>query len=160
MVRAELCKAPGDTAAVVVLHGCGGFSTFDHRLTAGLPHKGISTYDIDYFGPTPPPGKSGFCNADGRFCETFATWIAVAELELAACEAVPLDPGSQTVIVHLLSLLAPFGPLSATRPDDAGARGEQAVGSEGAAKPSAGLGLDRGRAPPRRSSTGREGACL
>src|SRR5712691_11008036 len=53
-VRAELCRtsSPGGRA-VVVLHGCGGFSTFDHRLAAELPQYGISTLDVDYFGPTP-----------------------------------------------------------------------------------------------------------
>src|SRR6478736_3034124 len=43
-VRAELCRTgfPGGRA-VVVLHGCGGFSTFDHRLATELPAYGIST---------------------------------------------------------------------------------------------------------------------
>jgi hypothetical protein len=37
-VRAEFCQArPATGRAVVVLHGCGGFSTFDHRLAATLP---------------------------------------------------------------------------------------------------------------------------
>ena len=55
-VRAELCSPSGSgpSPAVVVLHGCGGFSTFDHRLVAELPSFGIATLDVDFFGPTPP----------------------------------------------------------------------------------------------------------
>ena len=63
-VRAELCHATKDAAAgraVVVLHGCGGFSTFDHRLAGDLPQMGIATLYIDFFAPTPPPGNRGFC---------------------------------------------------------------------------------------------------
>src|SRR5579859_1917774 len=48
-VGAELCRATHGVAAVVVLHGCGGFSTFDHRLASDLPAYGISTLDVDYF---------------------------------------------------------------------------------------------------------------
>jgi dienelactone hydrolase len=44
-----------------VLHGCGGFSTFDHRLAGDLPQEGIATLYIDFFAPTPPPGDRGFC---------------------------------------------------------------------------------------------------
>jgi dienelactone hydrolase len=64
-VRAELCRATRDTAAgraVVVLHGCGGFDTFDHRLADTLPLDGISTLYVDYFAPTPPPGSKGWCS--------------------------------------------------------------------------------------------------
>src|SRR5262249_52884102 len=63
-VRAELCRATRDASAgraVVVLHGCGGFSTFDHRLAGALPQKGIATLYVDHFAPTPPPGTRGFC---------------------------------------------------------------------------------------------------
>jgi dienelactone hydrolase len=60
----------------VVLHGCGGFSTFDHRIVVSLPRFGISTLDVDYFQPTPPPGRHGFCNALGKASGVFATWIA------------------------------------------------------------------------------------
>lgn len=77
-VRAELCAASRKSAAVVVLHGCGGFSTFDHRIVATLPRFGISTLDVDYFQPTPPPGTRGFCNAHGRVSGAFATWVAEA----------------------------------------------------------------------------------
>jgi hypothetical protein len=56
-VRAELCRShAAGGRAVVVLHGCGGFSTFDHRLVTTLPTYGISTLDVDYFGPTPHRG--------------------------------------------------------------------------------------------------------
>jgi dienelactone hydrolase len=75
IVRAELCRARGRSGeAVVVLHGCGGFSTFDHRIVTALPAYGISTYDVDYFGPTPPPGNKGFCNGAG-LGDPFPTWV-------------------------------------------------------------------------------------
>jgi dienelactone hydrolase len=64
-IRAELCRATTDSAAgraVVVLHGCGGFDTFDHRLADTLPREGISTLYVDYFAPTPPPGNKGWCS--------------------------------------------------------------------------------------------------
>lgn len=80
VVRAEFCRAPGGQgAAVVVLHGCGGFSTFDHRLVTSLPGLGISTLDVDYFGPTPPSGTKGFCNAAGAFESAFPVWIRVVD---------------------------------------------------------------------------------
>jgi dienelactone hydrolase len=79
-VRAEFCRAHGGLgAAVVVLHGCGGFSTFDHRLVTSLPAFGISTLDVDYFGPTPPPGTKGFCNGAGAFDSAFPIWIRVVD---------------------------------------------------------------------------------
>jgi dienelactone hydrolase len=79
-IRAELCRAHGGAgAAVVVLHGCGGFSTFDHRLVTGLPRYGISTLDVDYFGPTPAPGSKGFCGAHGAVGGAFGTWVQVAD---------------------------------------------------------------------------------
>jgi dienelactone hydrolase len=59
-IRAELFRATTDSAAgraIVVLHGCGGFDTFDHRLADTLPREGISTLYVDYFAPTPPPGN-------------------------------------------------------------------------------------------------------
>jgi dienelactone hydrolase len=76
-VRAELCRADRDSgAAVVVLHGCGGFSTFDRRIVTTLPRLGISTYDIDFFGPTPPPGKKGFCEGAGfDGADPFTAWV-------------------------------------------------------------------------------------
>ena len=80
VVRAEFCPAHrGPGAAVVVLHGCGGFSTFDHRLVTSLPAFGISTLDVDYFGPTPPPGTRGFCNGAGAFDSAFPVWIRVVD---------------------------------------------------------------------------------
>jgi dienelactone hydrolase len=80
VVRAEFCRAPGGRgAAVVVLHGCGGFSTFDHRLATGLPGFGIATLDVDYFGPTPPSGTKGFCDHPGAFDSAFPVWIRVVD---------------------------------------------------------------------------------
>jgi dienelactone hydrolase len=79
MVPAELCRGVAtEGRAVVVLHGCGGFSAFDHRLAVELPSRGIATLDVDYFAPTPPPGQRGFCDAHGRARNSFATWVRVA----------------------------------------------------------------------------------
>lgn len=90
VVRAELCRATGGGgAAAIVLHGCGGFSTFDHRLATELPRLGISTLDVDYFGPTPPPGRKGFCGARGAFATAFPTWIRVARDAAATLRRAP-----------------------------------------------------------------------
>jgi dienelactone hydrolase len=94
-VRAEFCRAPGVAGpAVVVLHGCGGFSTFDHRLAVTLPAKGISTLDVDYFGPTPPPGRKGWCGGGGRGADPFLTWIRVA---IDAASKLRATPGVSSV---------------------------------------------------------------
>lgn len=79
-VRAERCGPASGERAVVVLHGCGGFSTFDHRLAAELPRYGISTLYVDYFARTPPPGKRGFCGVWTRPLHLFSTWERVSEL--------------------------------------------------------------------------------
>jgi dienelactone hydrolase len=78
-VRAEFCQANRDkgAAAVVVLHGCGGFSTFDHRLATTLPDFGIATLDVDYFQLTPPPNRRGFCRGGGNAVEAMPTWIQI-----------------------------------------------------------------------------------
>jgi dienelactone hydrolase len=76
-VRAERCGAARGSA-VVVLHGCGGFGTFDHQLAADLPANGIATLYVDYFAPTPPPGRRGFCNVWSRPQQLFAAWERVA----------------------------------------------------------------------------------
>ena len=74
-VRAELCRPHrGTGAAVIVLHGCGGFSTFDHRIVTRLPAYGIATFDVDYFALTPPTGTKGFCNGGGRAFDAFGIW--------------------------------------------------------------------------------------
>jgi dienelactone hydrolase len=99
-VRAELCRAssPSDRA-VVVLHGCGGFSTFDHRLATELPHLGITTLDVDYFGLTPPPGHKGFCNGAGRDMDPFATWvIVVRDAGAALGRAAGINPKAVGVV--------------------------------------------------------------
>jgi dienelactone hydrolase len=75
-VRALFCPASG-SAAVIVLHGCGGFGEIDHRLTAELPSYGIATLYVDYFEPTPPPGRRGFCDAFGAFDSAFPRWERV-----------------------------------------------------------------------------------
>jgi hypothetical protein len=88
-VRAELCRGrPSTGRAVVVLHGCGGFSTFDHRLAVELPQHGISTLDVDYFEPPPPPGRKGFCNARGGV-NAFATWLRVVDDAAASLSRTP-----------------------------------------------------------------------
>jgi dienelactone hydrolase len=102
-----------------VLHGCGGFSTFDHRIVTRLPAYGISTYDVDYFGPTPPPGKKGFCNrfGDGGF-DPFPTWV---QETVDAGKALRSLPGAMRVGVvgwslgGDVALQAAAGPR-ATRP--------------------------------------------
>jgi dienelactone hydrolase len=61
----------------IVLHGCGGFDTFDHRLAVELPAAGVATLYVDYFDPTPPPGRKGWCNGGGKSGsgrELFAVW--------------------------------------------------------------------------------------
>jgi dienelactone hydrolase len=89
-VRAELCRAQGAGGrAVVVLHGCGGFSTFDHRLVSDLPRFGISTLAVDFFGPTPPPGNKGFCGGGGGGGDPFPVWVKVAKDAAAALRATP-----------------------------------------------------------------------
>ena len=102
-IRAELCRATSDAKAgraVVVLHGCGGFSTLDHRITATLPADGIATLYVDYFGPTPPPGTKGFCGGRGAgltaftgFRDVFARWQQVVEDAGSALRGTPrIDP--------------------------------------------------------------------
>jgi dienelactone hydrolase len=102
-IRAELCRA--DSAggrAVVVLHGCGGFSTFDHRIVSELPRYGISTLAVDFFGPTPPPGKKGFCGGgggDGAGGNPFPVWMRVAKDAAAALRATKGIDGSGVGVV-------------------------------------------------------------
>jgi dienelactone hydrolase len=79
-VRAERCGPASGARAVIVLHGCGGFSTFDHRLAAELPRDGISTLYVDYFARTPPPGAHGFCDVWTRPEQLFSTWEDIATL--------------------------------------------------------------------------------
>src|SRR5579884_2285260 len=75
-VGAELCRpATPRGRAVIVLHGCGGFSTFDHRIATTLPQYGIATLDVDYFALTPRPGKRGFCGAGGSIGSAFPIWL-------------------------------------------------------------------------------------
>jgi dienelactone hydrolase len=77
-IRAERCGPASGRRAVIVLHGCGGFSTFDHTLAADLPRFGITTLDVDYFEPTPPPGGKGYCSVWTDPRTLFATWERVA----------------------------------------------------------------------------------
>jgi len=97
-VRAEFCAATRDQSAgraVVVLHGCGGFDTFDHRLVATLPLDGISTFDVDFYAPTPPPGTKGFCGGAGRGSSRdnrfslFTRWLTVVDDSAAALARLP-----------------------------------------------------------------------
>jgi dienelactone hydrolase len=77
-IRAERCGPASGQVAAIVLHGCGGFSTFDHQVAADLPQLGISTLYVDYFAPTPPPGKRGYCGGERGGPDPFATWEKVA----------------------------------------------------------------------------------
>jgi dienelactone hydrolase len=77
-IRAERCGPASGPVAAIVLHGCGGFSTFDHRLAADLPGLGIATLYVDYFAPTPPPGTRGYCFLWTRGRSLFTTWEKVA----------------------------------------------------------------------------------
>jgi dienelactone hydrolase len=77
-IRAEQCGPASGRRAVVVLHGCGGFSTFDHQLAVGLPHFGITTLYLDYFASTPPPGARGFCSLWTLDPKLFGPWERVA----------------------------------------------------------------------------------
>jgi dienelactone hydrolase len=77
-IRAVRCGPASGERAVIVLHGCGGFSTFDHQLATDLPARGIATLYVDYFGATPPPGNRGFCGVWTRPAGLFATWERVA----------------------------------------------------------------------------------
>jgi len=89
-VRAELCRAAAPASrAVVVLHGCGGFSTFDHRIVTSLPKDGISTLDVDYFALTPPPGGKGFCNAGASVGSAFPLWVRTVAAAAAKLRATP-----------------------------------------------------------------------
>ena len=76
-VPALRCGPAQGARAAIVLHGCGGFSTFDHRLATGLPAYGISTLYLDYFAPTPPPGRRGFCGGGGGGPDPFPIWERV-----------------------------------------------------------------------------------
>jgi dienelactone hydrolase len=86
LIRAELCRSTTEAAAgraVVVLHGCGGFDTFDHRLADTLPRDGITTLYVDYFAPTPPPGSKGWCwgwhrrTPSANHTDAFTIWTEV-----------------------------------------------------------------------------------
>jgi dienelactone hydrolase len=91
-VPAELCRATRDTSAgraVVVLHGCGGFDTFDHRIADTLPLDGISTLYVDYFAPTPPPGDKGWCSGFGLRRDPFPVWAKVVASAVATLERTP-----------------------------------------------------------------------
>jgi dienelactone hydrolase len=95
-VRAALClPAKGTPAPVaIVLHGCGGFDTFDHRLAIDLPTAGIATLYLDYFDPTPPPDGKGWCNGGGgggSGRDVFAVWereVVAAAAHLRAVHSV------------------------------------------------------------------------
>jgi dienelactone hydrolase len=94
LVRAELCRSTRDAAAgraVVVLHGCGGFDTFDHRLADTLPLDGVSTLYVDYFAPTPPPGNRGWCSGGGgggppSRTDRFTSWARVVDDAVATLD--------------------------------------------------------------------------
>jgi carboxymethylenebutenolidase len=74
-VRAEACEplqARAGHPAVVVLYGCGGFGSLDRGLAEQLPRIGVATLYVDYFWPTPPPSRRGWCGGGAR--SAFDTW--------------------------------------------------------------------------------------
>jgi dienelactone hydrolase len=87
LVRAERCGPAHGPRAVVVLHGCGGFGTFDHTLAADLPRFGIATLDVDLFARTPPPGKRGFCSGSTGAGDPFPLWEQPAAAAARSLEA-------------------------------------------------------------------------
>jgi dienelactone hydrolase len=90
VVPAELCRRGDEHAAVVVLHGCGGFNTLDHQLAADLPDHGIATLYLDYFAPTPPAGGKGFCGGPRRpGLDPFPVWTQEVRDAAAALRHTP-----------------------------------------------------------------------
>jgi dienelactone hydrolase len=74
-VRAEACQpvqARAGHPAVVVLYGCGGFGALDRGLAEQLPRIGVTTLYVDYFWPTPPLSRRGWCGGGAR--GVFDTW--------------------------------------------------------------------------------------
>ncbi|MHB8643450.1 MAG: dienelactone hydrolase family protein [Gaiellaceae bacterium] len=102
-IRAELCRASRDASigrAVVVLHGCGGFSTLDHRVADTLPLDGISTLYVDYFAPTPPLGNKGWCSgwhhvvSTGQHATLMTRWLGVVGDAVTSLTRTPgISPG-------------------------------------------------------------------
>ncbi len=98
-VRAALCLPAGTARvpAAVVLHGCGGFDTLDHRLAVELPRAGVGTLYVDYFGPTPPPGTTGYCGVGAR--GAFIVWEHVVVSAAAHLRRLPrVDPRRLAVV--------------------------------------------------------------
>ncbi len=92
-IRADFCPAEGTRtsgAAVVVLHGCGGFGTIDQLLARDLPRHGIATFYVDYFGATPPPSRKGFCDAHRAIESDFPIW---EQITVSATAALKREPG-------------------------------------------------------------------
>lgn len=138
-MRAEFCRAgDGSGRAVIVLHGCGGFSTFDHRIVTRLPAYGISTLDVDYFGLTPPVGHKGFCGGGGRDPNVFGVWTRIAIDAGAKLRQLPgvrrvgilgwsLGGGVAVRAAVTAHLMRPFGALVGF---STGAFGAESVASE------------------------------
>src|SRR5262249_11144409 len=92
-VPAELCRRDGNRAAVVILHGCGGFDTLDHRLAAQLPSHGFATVYVASSAPTPPAGSLGFCGGPRPSFDPFPIWIGEARAAAATLRDTPgIDP--------------------------------------------------------------------
>src|SRR5205823_3698105 len=77
-IRAERCGPASGPRAAAVLHGCGGFSTFDHQLAVDLPRFGISTLYLDYCAPRPPSGSRGYCSFGHADRSLFGLWEQAA----------------------------------------------------------------------------------
>ena len=99
-MRAELCRSSRrDAPVAIVLHGCGGFSTLDHRLATRLPRFGVETLDLDYFARTPLPSRRGFCGARGRFETAFPLWLRTVADAVAHLHALPGTSARRVEIV-------------------------------------------------------------
>lgn len=100
-VRAALCRTPSSARlpALIVLHGCGGFGGVDQILARDLPHDGVATYYVDYFGLTPPPSTRGFCGAGGRIDSGFGVWQRIV---VDAGKALARTPGIDPARVGVL----------------------------------------------------------
>ncbi len=99
-VRAEACEpleAQAVHPAVVVLYGCGGFGGLDRRLAEQLPRIGVATLYVDYFWPTPPPSRRGWCGGGAR--SVFDTWQKEVVAAASAAGRLPgVAPGRIGVV--------------------------------------------------------------
>jgi dienelactone hydrolase len=122
-VPAELCRRNGERAVVLVLHGCGGFGTLDHKLAAQLPDHGYATLYVDFYAQTPSPTKSGFCGGAGDRGgpDPFPVWVREVRDAAASLRRTPwVDPRRVGVVAWSLGGGVALGAtVSRGRPFDA-----------------------------------------